>query len=162
MKKVLNKLNFILGIFVVMVVYIPGMLIGEWAIIILKVVSKVFNSIILFFPMPYVRGIVDIVFEAYAMTLLGRAAGIYIIIFVPMLIFKKFTKININWFPAIFLLIPILLYLGGIRQVEKYAEIYDGIYFVSISLGFTMGTFWPLYSAYLYARDEQHIKKKLK
>jgi|TARA_B110000967_G_scaffold202614_1_gene241795 hypothetical protein len=160
MKKILTKLNFIPGIFVVMIAYFPGLLIGELATIILKVVLKVFNSIISFMesvspiPVPYVRGTVDVIFEAFAMTALGRAAGIYIMIFVPMLIFKKFIKMNINWFPAIFLLIPTLLWLGGIRQIQRYAELYDGIYFASISLGFMLGTFTPLYLAYLYAKDE--------
>ena len=60
MKKFLNKFNFILGIVSVMITYFPGMLIGEFAIIILKA--------------------------------LGRAAGIYIIIFVPIIFLKNLLK----------------------------------------------------------------------
>ena len=44
MKKFLNKFNFILGIVSVMITYFPGMLIGEFAIIILKVILKIFNN----------------------------------------------------------------------------------------------------------------------
>ena len=159
MKKFLNKFNFILGIVSVMITYFPGMLIGEFAIIILKVILKIINNILSFFDAllpianPYVRGVVDIVLEAFAMTALGRAAGIYIIIFVPIIIFKKFTKLNVNWLPSILILIPILLWFGGIRQVERYAELYDGIYFASITLGFILGTFLPLYYAYLYVSE---------
>ena len=103
---------------------------------------------------PYVRGVVDIVLEAFAMTALGRAAGIYIIIFVPIIIFKKFTKIKINWLPAILLLIPTLLWFGGIRQIVRYAELYNGAMFIAISLGFILGTFVPLYYAYLYTHKK--------
>jgi hypothetical protein len=146
-----------------MIFYFPGLLIGELATIALKVVLKIFNTLISFIenlsPVPpaYVRGTFDVVFEAFTMTLLGRAVGIYIMIFIPILIFKKFTKLNINWLPSIFLLIPTLLYLGGIRQIERYAEIYDGVYFVSISLGFILGTFMPLYYAYTYTSNKPNI-----
>ena len=165
MKKFLNKFNFILGIVSVMITYFPGMLIGEFAIIILKVILKIINNILSFFDAllpianPYVRGVVDIVLEAFAMTALGRAAGIYIIIFVPIIIFKKFTKIKINWLPTILLLIPTLLWFGGIRQVVRYAELYNGAMFIAISLGFILGTFVPLYYAYLYVRDELNISR---
>ena len=160
MKKFLNKFNFILGIVSVMITYFPGMLIGEFAIIILKVILKIINNILSFFDAimpianPYVRGVVDIVLEAFAMTALGRAAGIYIIIFVPIIIFKKFTKIKINWLPTILLLIPTLLWFGGIRQVVRYAELYNGAMFIAISLGFILGTFVPLYYAYLYTHKK--------
>jgi hypothetical protein len=146
-----------------MIFYFPGLLIGELATIALKVVLKIFNTLISFIenlsPVPpaYVRGTFDVVFEAFTMTLLGRAVGIYIMIFIPILIFKKFTKLNINWLPSIFLLIPTLLYLGGIRQIERYAEIYDGVYFVSISLGFILGTLMPLYYAYTYTSNKPNI-----
>ena len=68
MKKVLSKLNFILGIISVTIAYLPGMLLGEFATIIIKVVGKILNSIILFIesispiPSPYVRGFMDVVF----------------------------------------------------------------------------------------------------
>ena len=160
MKKFLNKFNFILGIVSVMITYFPGMLIGEFAIIILKVILKIINNILSFFdsfspfPNPYIRGFIDIVFEAFAMTALGRAAGIYIIIFVPIIIFKKFTKIKINWLPTILLLIPTLLWFGGIRQVVRYAELYNGAMFIAVSSGFILGTFVPLYYAYLYTHKK--------
>lgn len=159
MKKVLSKLNFILGIISVTIAYLPGMLLGEFATIIIKVVGKILNSIILFIesispiPSPYVRGFMDVVFEAFAFTAIGRGIGVAFIIFIPIIIFKKFTKLNINWLPSILILIPTLLWFGGIRQIERYAELYDGIYFVSITAGFLLGTFFPLYYAYLYARD---------
>ena len=165
MKSILRKLNFFLGIVVVTIFYFPGMLIGEFAIIFLKVILKIFNNIIAFVesmsPVPpaYIRGTFDVVFEAFTMTMIGRAAGVCVIILVPILIFKKFTKLNINWLPAIFLLIPTLLYLGGIRQIQKYAEIYDGIYFAAISLGFILGTFYPLYYAYLYVSEKKFLNK---
>ena len=68
MKKILNKLNFILGILSVAIAYLPGMLLGEFATIIIKVIGKILNSAILFIesispiPSPYVRGFVDVVF----------------------------------------------------------------------------------------------------
>ena len=159
MKKVLNKLNFILGIISVMIAYLPGMLLGDLSTIILKVIGKIINYIILFIesispiPSPYVRGFIDVVFEAFAFTALGRGIGVAFIIFIPIIIFKKFTKLNVNWLPSILILIPILLWFGGIRQVERYAELYDGIYFASITLGFILGTFLPLYYAYLYVSE---------
>ena len=48
MKKVLNKLNFILGIISVMIAYLPGMLLGDLSTIIIKVIGKIINYIILF------------------------------------------------------------------------------------------------------------------
>jgi hypothetical protein len=162
-RKTLNKFNFILGIISVMIFYFPGLLIGEIVTVALKVILKIFNTLISFienlfpFPSPYVRGTFDVVFEAFTMTLLGRAVGIYIMIFIPILIFKKFTKLNINWLPSIFLLIPTLLYLGGVRQIERYIEIYDGVYLASISLGFILGTFMPLYYAYTYTSNKPNI-----
>ena len=95
-----------------MIFYFPGLLIGEIVTVALKVILKIFNTLISFIenlfsvPSPYVRGTFDVVFEAFTMTLLGRAVGIYIMIFIPILIFKKLTKLNINWLPSIFLLIP--------------------------------------------------------
>ena len=47
MKKVLNKLNFILGIISVMIAYLPGMLLGELSTIIIKVIGKIINYIII-------------------------------------------------------------------------------------------------------------------
>ena len=159
MKKVFNKLNFILGIISVMIAYFPGILLGEFAIILIKAIGTILNIIIGFIenispiPSPYVRGFIDVIFEAFAFTAIGRGIGVAFIIFIPILIFKKFTKLNINWLPSIFILIPTLLWFGGIRQIERYAELYDGIYFVSIAIGFILGTFLPLYYAYLFAKE---------
>ena len=134
MKNTLNKFNFILGILSVIITFVPGMLIGEFAIIAIKVIGKIINSIISIFPSIYLRGFIDI-------------------IFIPILLFRKFTKLNINWLPSIIILVPILLWFGGIRQIERYAELYEGLYFVSISAGFILGTFLPLYYAYLFSKE---------
>ena len=153
MKNTLNKFNFILGILSVIITFFPGMLIGEFAIIAIKVIGKIINSIISIFPSIYLRGFIDIIFEAFAFTAIGRGIGVAFIIFIPILLFKKFTKLNINWLPSIIILIPTLLWFGGIRQIERYAELYEGIYFVSISAGFILGTFLPLYYAYLFMKE---------
>ena len=153
MKNTLNKFNFILGILSVIITFFPGMLIGEFAIIAIKVIGKIINSIISIFPSIYLRGFIDIIFEAFAFTAIGRGIGVAFIIFIPILLFRKFTKLNINWLPSIIILIPTLLWFGGIRQIERYAELYEGIYFVSISAGFILGTFLPLYYAYLFSKE---------
>ena len=152
MKKILNKLNFLIGIVSIVIFYLPGVLLGEFAIKATKVIGKIFNSIISIFPSIYLRGFVDIIFEAFAFTAIGRGLGVAFIIFVPILIFRKFTKLNINWTPSIVILIPLLLWFGGIRQIQRYAELYEGIYLVSISAGFILGTFLPLYYAYLFTK----------
>jgi len=152
MKKILNKLNFLIGIVSIVIFYLPGVLLGEFAIIATKVIGKIFNSIISIFPSIYLRGFVDIIFEAFAFTAIGRGLGVAFIIFVPILIFRKFTKLNINWIPSIVILIPLLLWFGGIRQIQRFAELYEGIYLVSISAGFILGTFLPLYYAYLFTK----------
>jgi hypothetical protein len=152
MKKILNKLNFLIGIVSIVIFYLPGVLLGEFAIIATKVIGKIFNSIISIFPSIYLRGFVDIIFEAFAFTAIGRGLGVAFIIFVPILIFRKFTKLNINWIPSIVILIPLLLWFGGIRQIQRYAELYEGVYLVSISAGFILGTFLPLYYAYLFTK----------
>ena len=153
MKNTLNKFNFILGILSVIITFFPGMLIGEFAIISIKVIGKIINSIISIFPSIYLRGFIDIIFEAFAFTAIGRGIGVAFIIFIPILLFRKFTKLNINWLPSIIILVPILLWFGGIRQIERYAELYEGVYFVSISAGFILGTFLPLYYAYLFSKE---------
>tara|TARA_B100000674_G_scaffold110938_1_gene82216 strand:- start:106 stop:579 length:474 start_codon:yes stop_codon:yes gene_type:complete len=153
MKNTLNKFNFILGILSVIITFFPGMLIGEFAIIAIKVIGKIINSIISIFPSIYLRGFIDIIFEAFAFTAIGRGIGVAFIIFIPILLFRKFTKLNINWLPSIIILVPILLWFGGIRQIERYAELYEGVYFVSISAGFILGTFLPLYYAYLFSKE---------
>ena len=153
MKNTLNKFNFILGILSVIITFFPGMLIGEFAIIAIKVIGKIINSIISIFPSIYLRGFIDIIFEAFAFTAIGRGIGVAFIIFIPILLFRKFTKLNINWLPSIIILVPILLWFGGIRQIERYAELYEGVYFVSISAGFILGTFLPLYYAYLFMKE---------
>ena len=153
MKNTLNKFNFILGILSVIITFLPGMLIGEFAIISIKVIGKIINSIISIFPSIYLRGFIDIIFEAFAFTAIGRGIGVAFIIFIPILLFRKFTKLNINWLPSIIILVPILLWFGGIRQIERYAELYEGLYFVSISAGFILGTFLPLYYAYLFSKE---------
>jgi len=152
MKKILNKLNFLIGIVSIVIFYLPGVLLGEFAIKATKEIGKIFNSIISIFPSIYLRGFVDIIFEAFAFTAIGRGLGVAFIIFVPILIFRKFTKLNINWIPSIVILIPLLLWFGGIRQIQRYAELYEGIYLVSISAGFILGTFLPLYYAYLFTK----------
>ena len=153
MKNTLNKFNFILGILSVIITFFPGMLIGEFAIIAIKVIGKIINSIISIFPSIYLRGFIDIIFEAFTFTAIGRGIGVAFIIFIPILLFRKFTKLNINWLPSIIILIPTLLWFGGIRQIERYAELYEGIYFVSISAGFILGTFLPLYYAYMFMKE---------
>jgi len=152
MKKILNKLNFLIGIVSIVIFYLPGVLLGEFAIKATEVIGKIFNSIISIFPSIYLRGFVDIIFEAFAFTAIGRGLGVAFIIFVPILIFRKFTKLNINWIPSIVILIPLLLWFGGIRQIQRFAELYEGIYLVSISAGFILGTFLPLYYAYLFTK----------
>ena len=153
MKNTLNKFNFILGILSVIITFFPGMLIGEFAIIAIKVIGKIIDSIISIFPSIYLRGFIDIIFEAFAFTAIGRGIGVAFIIFIPILLFRKFTKLNINWLPSIIILIPTLLWFGGIRQIERYAELYEGVYFLSISAGFILGTFLPLYYAYLFMKE---------
>ena len=153
MKNTFNKFNFILGILSVIITFFPGMLIGEFAIIAIKVIGKIINSIISIFPSIYLRGFIDIIFEAFTFTAIGRGIGVAFIIFIPILLFRKFTKLNINWLPSIIILVPILLWFGGIRQIERYAELYEGLYFVSISAGFILGTFLPLYYAYLFSKE---------
>ena len=153
MKNTLNKFNFILGILSVIITFFPGMLIGEFAIIAIKVIGKIINSIISIFPSIYLRGFIDIIFEAFTFTAIGRGIGVAFIIFIPILLFRKFTKLNINWLPSIIILVPILLWFGGIRQIERYAKLYEGVYFVSISAGFILGTFLPLYYAYLFSKE---------
>src|SRR6056300_129513 len=152
MKNTLNKFNFILGILSVIITFFPGMLIGEFAIISIKVIGKIINSIISIFPSIYLRGFIDIIFEAFTFTAIGRGIGIAFIIFIPILLFRKFTKLNINWLPSIIILVPILLWFGGIRQIERYAELYEGVYFVSISAGFILGTFLPLFFAHMFSK----------
>tara|TARA_B100000902_G_scaffold109078_1_gene110714 strand:- start:2613 stop:3062 length:450 start_codon:yes stop_codon:yes gene_type:complete len=143
--------------------YFPGMIIGELSIILFKGIGSIFNYIINFFndflpiKSPYVRGFTDIVFEGLVLTFLGRAVGMYIIIYVPIIIFKRFTKIKINWTPCIILLVPFILWFGGIRQIEKYIELYEGLKLLAISLGFILGTFVPLFYAYLYSKDKVDI-----
>ena len=159
MKNTLNKFNFILGVLSVIITYLPGILIGELAIIFIKVIGKLLNIIIEFIegispvPSPYVRGFFDVVFEAFAFTAMGRGIGVAFIIFIPILLFRKFTKLNINWLPSIIILIPTLILFGGIRQIQRYFELYDGIYLVSISAGFILGTFLPFYYAYLFMKE---------
>ena len=153
MKNTLNKFNFILGILSVIITFFPGTLIGEFAIIAIKVIGKIINSIISIFPSIYLRGFIDIIFEAFTFTAIGRGIGVAFIIFIPILLFRKFTKLNINWLPSIIILVPILLWFGGIRQIERYAELYEGLYFVSISAGSILGTFLPLYYAYLFSKE---------
>ena len=143
----------------VIITYLPGILIGEFAIILIKVIGTILNTIIGFIesisprPSPYVRGFFDVVFEAFAFTAIGRGIGVSFIVFIPILLFRKFTKLNINWLPSIIILIPTLLFFGGIRQIQRYAELYEGIYFVSISAGFILGTFLPLYYAYWFVKE---------
>ena len=153
MKNTLNKFNFILGILSLIITFFPGMLIGEFAIIAIKAIGKIINSIINIFPSIYLRGFIDIIFEAFVFTAIGRGIGVAFIIFIPILLFRKFSKLNINWLPSIIILVPILLWFGGIRQIERYAELYEGVYFVSISAGFILGTFLPLYYAYLFSKE---------
>ena len=83
MKNTLNKFNFILGILSVIITFFPGMLIGEFAIIAIKVIGKIINSIISIFPSIYLRGFIDIIFEAFAFTAIGRGIGVAFIIFIP-------------------------------------------------------------------------------
>ena len=122
-------------------------------VLIINVIGKIINSIISIFPSIYLRGFIDKIFEAFAFTAIGRGIGVAFIIFIPILLFRKFTKLNINWLPSIIILVPILLWFGGIRQIERYAELYEGLYFVSISAGFILGTFLPLYYAYLFSKE---------
>ena len=116
MKNTLNKFNFILGILSVIITYLPGMLIGEFAIIFINAIGTIFNIIIGFIesispiPSAYVRGFFDVVFEAFSLTAIGRSIGVAFIIFIPILLFRKFTKLNINWLPSIIILIPILIW----------------------------------------------------
>ena len=124
MKKILNKLNFLIGIVSIVIFYLPGVLLGEFAIKATKEIGKIFNSIISIFPSIYLRGFVDIIFEAFAFTAIGRGLGVAFIIFVPILIFRKFTKLNINWIPSIVILIPLLLWFGGIRQIQSHPSQY--------------------------------------
>lgn len=143
----------------VVITYLPGILIGEFAIILIKVIGTILNTLIGFIesisprPSPYVRGFFDVVFEAFAFTAIGRGIGVSFIVFIPILLFRKFTELNINWLPSIIILIPTLLFFGGIRQIQRYAELYEGIYFVSISAGFILGTFLPLCYAYWFVKD---------
>ena len=150
----MKKLNFLIGILSVSITFLPGILIGEYATIFIKTLISLilgvvsFLSSFLIVSAPYGIGFIESIMNSFVLTAIGRGIGVAFIIFAPILIFDKFSKLEINWLPAIILLIPALVYIGGIRQIQRYMEIYDGVYLFAISGGFILGTFVPLYLAY--------------
>ena len=150
----MKKLNFLIGILSVTITFLPGILIAEYATIFIKTLVSLilafvaFISSFLIVSAPYGIGFLESVMNSFFLTALGRGIGVAFIIFTPIFIFDKYTKLKINWLPAIIFLIPTLVYLGGIRQIERYIELYDGVYLFAISGGFILGTFFPLYLAY--------------
>ena len=158
--RILNKFNFIIGLIAVIITFFPGLLIGDGVTIVLKAVGMLgyfmigYVEMVTGSPQLWMHIIRDVIIEAFILTAFGKMAGMFVVIILPIFLFKSFTKLKVNWLPAIILLIPALIYIGGVRQVQKYAELYDGLYFLSSSAGFIVGTFFPLFFAYLYAKGK--------
>jgi len=146
-----KKFNFIIGITIVVLLYIPGWLIGELIVIGLGFLNNFLYSL----SSPYPHWYIDFIYEGFGIHFLGRAAGIYFVIYFPIKKIEKYKKLNINWYPSIFILIGIIIFTIP-AQLDKFADGYRGAIFIATSLGYILGGLTvPLY-AFRYLRNHRN------
>ena len=160
--KLFNKLSSILGIVIVFITVYPAYHISEFSRDILIYIVPLINKIIYFLPnllLGIEPGWFDYISEAiliFAVT--GFIYG-FIAIFVPILVFNKWIKKDINWKPAIYFLFVWLAYVEYKSNVKILGQdIGDHNIFLTLWVPVILrgvGLFGTLFIAYKYIEEKK-------
>ena len=158
-KKTLNKYNFILGIISVLITIQPGWYASEISRKILIVIYSIIHKIFSFLPSLTDYGLIDFIFENLIIYTGSSIAFACVTIFVPILLFEKVFKKQINWKPAIYLLVVWFLFLEfktgqKILSTEIVGHAAPLAAKIIPIIGNFLGLFGTLYYAYQYTEDK--------
>ena len=160
-KKTLNKYNYILGIVSVLITIQPGWYASEISRKILIVIYSIVHKIFSFFPFPPLTeyGLIDFIFENLIIYTGSSIAFAFVTIFVPILLFEKVFKKQINWKPAIYLLVVWFLFLEfktgqKILSTEIVGHAAPLVAKIISIIGNFLGLFGTLYYAYQYTNTK--------
>ena len=154
MMRILNKINFIVGIVVVLLFMFLAQILEKISRYLLGILQNFF-----YYFDPYSQGgYIDLFYDSLMMEFVGTAVYSGSAIFLPILLFEKFFKnIEINWKPAIVLLFLFFLFYGVllirfylISSVEL--DFFDIIQIVVMLIGYFAGFIIPLFYAYNYEK----------
>ena len=158
MTKIINKLNFILGIIFVIISIIPGKFLEHIARIVMTLVQTFFAYI----PSPAGRGFIDIIWESFVLEAFSTGVYCSTAIFLPIIIFDKFfKKTKINWTPSIIFLLLFFSYFGYEMLKILFLAISDPnvgftdiLRVIILIIGYCVGFMTPLYYAYNYTKSK--------
>ena len=159
-KKTLNKYNFILGIISVLITIQPGWYAAEISRKILIVIYSIIHKIFSFLPSITDYGLIDFIFENLIIYTGSSIAFACVTIFVPILLFEKVFKKQINWKPAIYLLVVWFLFLEfktgqKILSTEIVGHAAPLAAKIIPIIGNFLGLFGTLYYAYKYTEKSE-------
>ena len=158
MIKTLNKLNFLLGIILVIISIIPAKILEN----ITRTIMVFLQGLFALIPGPAGRGFIDIIYESFILEVVSTGVYCSTAIFLPIIIFNKFfKKIKINWTPSIILLALFFSYFGYEMLKMTFSVISnpnagftDIIRMIILVAGYCVGFITPLYYAYSYTKSK--------
>ena len=151
---ILNKLNFLLGIFSVIIFLLIAKFLEDLARYILSIIQN-----ILYLISPYnTGGYLDLFYESLVMEFVGTAVYSGAAIFIPILLFKKlFKKLEIYWLPSIVLLFIFFSFWGiatFVSYISFLGDFVDTLQFIVMIIGYFAGYLFSIISAYNYVKKE--------
>tara|TARA_B100000787_G_C16091403_1_gene249091 strand:+ start:270 stop:767 length:498 start_codon:yes stop_codon:yes gene_type:complete len=163
MKTVLSKLNFIVGVLLV----IPFFLIGKILENIARALFAVIQNIIYAFDfMGYMGGYFDMFWEKFLTEGIGTFVYCAASLCGPIFINKKiFPKFKINWIPSISLIFIFFTY-HGLNLIFMFFKIFgkldwiDTISFLVMSIGYFIGYLMAIILSLTYAEVKHPLIKK--
>ena len=165
MKKILNKLNFLVGIILI----IPFLFIGKIAENITRVLLGILQNIFAAFDFLGVSGgYIGMLYEKLVME--GFATFVYSFVMIcgPIFLNKRFfPNFKINWIPAIVLTFIYFSYYGLIILIMFFKSIgkmdwIDTIPYLVMSIGFFGGYISGIISSAMYAEVKHPLIEKFK
>ena len=160
-----NKFGSTLGVLTILISVYPGYHISEFSRPILMYIVPLINKILLFFPKLFL-GIEYGWFEFIAETFIifGGTGFIYsfIAIFVPILVFSKWIKKDINWKPAIYVLffwLAFVEYKSNVKILSQdVGDLNRFIYLLLPVIFHGVGLFGTLFFAYSHIEEKSTSK----
>lgn len=165
MIKFLNKLNFLLGIILVLVFLFPGSIAKNISQRFMRLLNNIFAYIDW---TGFSGGYLGMFYESLIVEGIGSAVYCSVIILLPMFLNKRYFKnVNINWLPAIFIVflfftLPTLIVIYMFfSKVLGTADWIDTITYVVAVLGHSFGYISIIIVALFYSETQNKYVKMI-
>jgi hypothetical protein len=165
MKKIFNKINFLVGIILVVPFWLIGKMAENLARLLLGILQKFFYAIDW---LGVSGGYAAMFYEKLIMEAVGSFSFCFVMICGPIFLNKKFfPNFKINWVPAIILTFIYFSYYGLLILIMFFKAIgkmdwIDTISFLVMSIGFFGGYIGAIITAATYSNIKHPLIEKFK